>query len=161
MPAAPATSPGGHSSPIYATVTGKIGGSSMPCKKRHRTSEATSPANAAPIMGTTTASMAAVITRFLPKRSASAPVNGAVMAIANVLAVMMPLISAAPAPNSRASVGKRACGEYRLRNAQKPATATAALRERDAMAGTVKQMSFRGAAQREPGIHDHTQRMKP
>ena len=62
-------------------------------------------------MGTTTASMAAVMTRFRPSTSATAPVNGAVKAIASALAVMMALISAAPVPNSRASAGSSACGE--------------------------------------------------
>jgi len=74
-------------------------------------SACTSGANAAPMMGTTTASIAAVMTRFLPSTSAMAPVNGAVRAIASALAVMMVLISAAPAPNSRASAGSSACGE--------------------------------------------------
>ncbi len=40
-----------------------------------------------------------------------APVNGAVKAMANVLAVMMALICAAPTPNSRDKAGSRACGE--------------------------------------------------
>jgi hypothetical protein len=74
-------------------------------------SACTSAANAAPTMGTTTASMAAAITRFLPNTSAVAPVNGAVKAIASVLAVMIVLISAAPTPNSWDSAGNSACGE--------------------------------------------------
>jgi len=74
-------------------------------------SEGTSEAKAAPVMGTTTASMAAVMIRFRPSTSAAAPVNGAVKAIASALAVMMLLISAAPTPNSRASAGSSACGE--------------------------------------------------
>jgi hypothetical protein len=48
--------------------------------------------------------------------------------MASALAVMMVLISAAPTPNSRASAGSSACGEYRLRKAQKPAVAMATLR---------------------------------
>ena len=71
----------------------------------------TSAASAAPIIGTTTASIAAPIMRFLPNTSAIAPVNGAVSAIASALAVMMLLISAGPTPNSRASAGSSACGE--------------------------------------------------
>ena len=74
-------------------------------------SAGTSGASAAPTIGTTTASMAALMTRFLPSTSAIAPVNGAVMAIANVLAVMMLLISATPTPNSCDSAGSTACGE--------------------------------------------------
>ena len=88
----------------------------------------TSGANAAPAIGTATASMAAVMTRLRPSTSATAPVNGAVRAMASALAVMMVLISAAPTPNSRASAGSSACGEYRLRKAQKPAVAMATLR---------------------------------
>jgi hypothetical protein len=41
-----------------------------------------------------------VITRLRPSTSASAPVNGAVSAIASVDAVMVALTSAASAPNS-------------------------------------------------------------
>src|SRR4249919_1898878 len=91
-------------------------------------SAGTSGASAAPAIGTATASIAAVITRFLPNTSATAPVNGAVRAMASALAVMMVLISAAPTPNSRARAGSSACGEDRLRKAQKPAVAMATLR---------------------------------
>jgi hypothetical protein len=62
-------------------------------------------------MGITTASIAAAITRLRPTTSATAPVNGAVKAMASVLAVMMALICAAPTPNSRDSAGSSACGE--------------------------------------------------
>jgi hypothetical protein len=74
-------------------------------------SAGTSGAKAIPAVGTATASMAATMTRFLPSTSASAPVNGALNAMASVLAVMMVLISAAPTPKSRASAGSSACGE--------------------------------------------------
>ena len=92
-------------------MTAKIGGSNSPWAKRQMMSDCTSCASAAPAIGTTTASIAAVITRFRPSTSAIAPVNGAVSAIASALAVMMVLISAAPTPNSRASAGNSACGE--------------------------------------------------
>ena len=71
----------------------------------------TSAASAAPAIGTTTATIAVVMMRFLPRTSASAPVNGAVNAMAKVLAVMIALISAGPAPNSRERAGSSACGE--------------------------------------------------
>jgi hypothetical protein len=74
--------------------------------KRQTMSACTSEANATPIMG-----IAAVMTRFLPSTSATAPVKGAVNAMASVLAVMMVLISAAPTPNSRDNIGNSACGE--------------------------------------------------
>ena len=51
------------------------------------------------------------MTRFRPSTSATAPVNGAVSAIAAAPAVMMLEISAAPTPNSRESSGSSACGE--------------------------------------------------
>ena len=92
-------------------MTAKIGGSSRPCTKRQAISACTSPANDAPAIGTTTASIAAVMTRLRPSTSAIAPVNGAVNAMASALAVMIVLISAAPTPNSRASSGSSACGE--------------------------------------------------
>ena len=57
------------------------------------------------------ANMAAVISRLRPTTSASAPVNGAVSAIAPVPAVISPLISPAPTPNSCDSSGSSACGE--------------------------------------------------
>ena len=62
-------------------------------------------------MGTTTANIAAVMTRFRPRTSATAPVKGAVNAMASVLAVIMVLISATPTANSRDNVGNSACGE--------------------------------------------------
>ena len=62
-------------------------------------------------MGSTTATMALTITRFLPSTSASVPVNGAVMAIASALAVMMLLMPAAATPSSRDKTGSSACGE--------------------------------------------------
>jgi hypothetical protein len=92
-------------------VTAKIGGNNRPWAKRQAINAGTSVAKAAPAMGTTTASVAAVMTRFLPSTSATAPVNGAVSAIASALAVMIALISATPVPNSRASAGSSAWGE--------------------------------------------------
>ena len=62
-------------------------------------------------VGTTTANIAALIRRFLPMTSASAPVNGAEIAMAAVPAVISELISPAPTWNSRASSGSSACGE--------------------------------------------------
>ena len=49
-------------------------------------------------VGTAMANMAAVISRLRPNTSASAPVNGAVSAIAAVLAVISELISPGPTP---------------------------------------------------------------
>ena len=74
-------------------------------------SAGTSEAKAIPAMGTVTASMAVAMTCFLPSMSATAPVNGALSAMAKALAVMMVLISAAPTPNSRDKAGSGACGE--------------------------------------------------
>ena len=54
--------------------------------------------------------MAATMTRFLPSTSATVPANGADSAIASVVAVIVRLMSAGVAPNSRASVGSNDCG---------------------------------------------------
>jgi hypothetical protein len=54
--------------------------------------------------------IAATITRLRPSTSAIAPANGAVIAIASAVAVMVRLMSAGVAPNSRASVGSSDCG---------------------------------------------------
>jgi len=91
-------------------MTAKIGGSSSPCTKRHAVSAGTLPANATITVGTTTATIAAVMTRLRPRTSATAPVNGAVSAIASVEAVMMVLICPAPTWNSAPNDGSSACG---------------------------------------------------
>src|SRR5580704_10647442 len=80
-------------------------------------------------VGTTMANIATVIRRLRPTTSASAPVKGADNAIAAVPAVISALIAPAPTPNSCASSGSSACGEYRLTNDAKPAVATAMVRE--------------------------------
>ena len=61
-------------------------------------------------IGTVTANIAEVMRPLRPSTSATAPVNGAVSAMASVLAVIMALICAAPTPNSRASSGNNAWG---------------------------------------------------
>src|SRR6266508_2638534 len=81
------------------------------------------------MVGRISASMAAVITRLRPRTSATATVNGAVIATASALAVMTELISAAPTANSRAKVGNNACGAYRLMNVLNPAMAMVRRRE--------------------------------
>ena len=62
-------------------------------------------------VGTTMANIEAVISRLRPRTSASAPVNGAVSAIAAVAAVISALISPALTLNSCDSLGNSACGE--------------------------------------------------
>jgi hypothetical protein len=99
-------------------VTANIGGSSRPWTKRQTMSSSTLAAVATIAIGTVIASIAQVITRLRPSTSATAPVNGAVSAMANELAVITALMRPALAPNSRASTGNSACGEYRFRNAQ-------------------------------------------
>src|SRR5262249_44233666 len=93
-------------------------------------------ANEAPAVAITIASIAAAIRRLRPITSATAPVNGAVSAMASVLAVMTALMSAAPTPNSRARSGKSARGAKRVRKLQKPAAATAVLRRSKAISRT-------------------------
>src|SRR5258705_7391680 len=65
------------------------------------------------------------MSRLRPNTSAIAHVTGVVKATARVLAVMIVLIWAAVAPNSRESSGNSACGEYRLRKVQNPLIAMA------------------------------------
>ena len=72
----------------------KIGGNNSPCTKRQNTSCGTLVAKAMISVGTTIANAAAVIRRLRPRTSASAPVNGAVSAIAAVPAVISALIVA-------------------------------------------------------------------
>ena len=90
------TSPRGHSSPIYATVTVKIGGSSSPWTNRQNVSSGTVDAVVMIRVGSTVANIAVVIRRFRPTTSASAPVNGAVSAIAAVPAVISALMALGP-----------------------------------------------------------------
>jgi hypothetical protein len=77
-------------------VTAKIGGIIRPWMNRQTTSACRFGANATSTLGTSRASMATMITRRRPSTSAIAPVNGAVMAIASVVAVMTRLMSAGP-----------------------------------------------------------------
>ena len=103
-------------------MTAKIGGSSRPCTKRQGDpAPVTSCASAAPAIGTTTASIAAVMTRLRPSASAIAPVNGAVSAIASALAVMIVLMVAALAPVAGQFRQQSLRRIPRLRNAQNPA----------------------------------------
>src|SRR5579862_3301020 len=76
-------------------------------------------------VGTTVANIAAVMRRLRPTISASTPANGAVSAIAKVPAVINVEILLGPTSNSPASSGSKACGEYRLTKAEKPAVAMA------------------------------------
>ena len=92
-------------------MTAKIGGRQSPCTKRRTTILWTSGAKTTSKVGTDSANRAAVMSRLRPSTSAIVPVIGAVRATASVPAVMMVLISAGLAPNSRESSGKSACGE--------------------------------------------------
>jgi hypothetical protein len=86
-------------------------GMNRPCTNRQAAIACTSGASVSITVGTETANSANAMTRLRPNTSAIAPVTGAVSATASVLAVMMVLISAALAPNSRESSGSSACGE--------------------------------------------------
>jgi len=66
--------------------------------------------NAISNVGTASRIIAATITRLRPSTSAIAPANGAVIAMASAVAVMVRLMSAGVAPNSCASVGSSDCG---------------------------------------------------
>jgi len=76
-------------------VTAKIGGSTRPCTARQKTSACRLVESPTITVGTTSANIAATITRLRPSTSAAVPVNGAVSATASVLTVMMVETSAA------------------------------------------------------------------
>src|SRR5438046_7331237 len=96
--------------------------------KRQKISACRLGASAIMISGIVATIIAAAITRLRPSTSAIAPANGAEIAIARIVAVIVRLISPGVAPNSRASDGSSDCGPYRLKNAQKPGMPTAARR---------------------------------
>src|SRR2546423_10311404 len=97
--------------------------------KRQKISAERLGASAIMISGSVATIIAAAITRLRPRTSAIAPENGAEMAIASVVTVIVRLICAGLASNSRASEGNRDCGPYRLKNAQNPGMPTAARRK--------------------------------
>src|SRR5947209_11277093 len=97
--------------------------------KRQKMSACRLGASAIMISGTVATIIAAAMTRLRPSTSAIAPENGAEIAIASVVTVMVRLICAGVASNSRASEGSSDCGPYRLKKAQKPGMPTAARRK--------------------------------
>jgi hypothetical protein len=106
----------------------KTGGSASPSRKRDRISACRLGASAIITSGPVAMIMAATITRLRPSTSAIAPANGAESAMASVVAVIVKLICAGLASNSRASDGSSDCGPYRLKNAQNPGMPIAARR---------------------------------
>ena len=88
----------------------KIGGSTSPCAKRQNTSADRLGANAIIAVGIASSSIAAAMTRLRPSTSAIAPANGAEIAIASAVAVMVRLMSPGVAANSCASNGSSDCG---------------------------------------------------
>src|ERR1019366_8267930 len=111
-------------------VTAKIPGVRTPCQKRQNRSWGKLVEAPARSVGTASRNAAATITLLRPKRSAMAPVSGAEMATAMVDTVITQPTAAAEAPKALASSGRSGCGANRLRNAQKPASTTAAGRGR-------------------------------
>jgi len=111
MPATVVASRCGNSSPIYATMTAKIGGSTRPCTARQKIMAGRLVDRPTMIVGMTSANIATTMTRLRPSTSATVPVKGAVSATANVLTVIMVDIPAALAPNSLDNSGKIDCGE--------------------------------------------------
>src|SRR3954469_1166744 len=103
--------------------------------KRQKISAERLGANAIMISGAVATIIAAAMTRLRPRMSAMAPEKGAEIAIANVVTVIVRLICAGLASNSRASEGSSDCGPYRLKNAQKPGRPTAARRKLGLMGG--------------------------
>src|SRR5271157_374355 len=112
-------------------VTAKIPGVRTPCQKRQNRSWARLAEVPARSVGTASRKAAATITLLRPKRSAMAPVSGAEIATAMVDTVTTQPTVPAEAPKALASSGRSGCGANRLRNAQKPASTTAAVRVRE------------------------------
>ena len=111
MPATVVASRCGSSSPIYATITAKIGGSTRPCTARQKMIADRLVERPTMTVGMTSTNIATTMTRLRPSTSATVPVNGAVSATASVLTVIMVEIPAALAPNSSDNSGKIDCGE--------------------------------------------------
>src|SRR5215813_9688410 len=111
MPATVVASCCDNSSPIYATMTAKIGGSTSPCTARQKIMDGRLVDRPTMIVGMTSANIATTMTRFRPSTSATVPVNGAVNATASVVTVIIVEIPAALAPNSSDNSGKIDCGE--------------------------------------------------
>ena len=87
--------------------------------------------------------MAVTMTRLRPSTSATAPVNGAVSATANVLTVMMVDTSAGARAELAATAGAAPpAGEYRLMKAQKPASPTASRRRGEVSSRWVRPAAF-------------------
>jgi hypothetical protein len=91
-------------------VTAKIGGSSSPWTKRHSTIASSPGESATSTVGTTSAAVAATMTRLRPSTSATVPAKGAMSATAKVVALTVRLTARAPARNSAASTGSSAWG---------------------------------------------------
>src|ERR1019366_2854024 len=111
-------------------VTAKIPGVRTPCQKRQKKSWGRLVGAPARSGGTASRKAAVTITLLRPKRSAIAPVSGAVMATAMVDTVTTQPTAEAEAPKAFASSGRSGCGANRLRNAKKPASTTAVVRVR-------------------------------
>ena len=112
-------------------VTAKIPGVNTPCQNRQKMSCPSLAEVAARKVGRASRKAAGTITRLRPRRSASTPAKGAARATAMVDAVTTRLMAAADAWNVAASIGSSGCGAKSVRNAQKPAHTTAAVRVRD------------------------------
>ena len=69
-------------------MTAKIGGSTSPCTPRQKIIQERLLDSPTMSVGSTSANMAATITRLRPSTSATVPVKGAVSATASVLTVM-------------------------------------------------------------------------
>ena len=112
-------------------VTAKIPGVNTPCQNLQKMS-CPSPAEvAASKVGSASRKAAGTITCLRPRRSEIAPANGPARATARVDAVTTRLAAAADTWNVAASIGSSGCGAKSVKNAQKPAHTTAAVRVRD------------------------------
>jgi hypothetical protein len=90
---------------MYATVTAKMPGVTMPSRKRHMMSAPSEGAVAAPNVVRATRAADQTMTRFRPSRSATVPIRGAAIATPVVAAVTVRLTATFDAPKTDVSIG--------------------------------------------------------
>ncbi len=109
-------------------VTAKTNGSSSPWTKRQASIAARLPERPIISVGVTSPQIAATISRLRPSMSETEPTSGAMIATAEVVAVMVSPAAAGGTAKLAAISGSTAWMEYMLRKVMTPASATPAVR---------------------------------
>lgn len=107
-------------SPMYDTVTANSTGMTTPVAIRPARNSANESACAVQSIGAASSSAASVMIRRRSRRRVSMPTNGAVAAIATVVAVMPSAACSMRVPNVAAIWGRMPCVAYRPRKAAQP-----------------------------------------